>query len=150
MHDGQSFLFECLQSLLNCIWIIVSSAACLGALHNPVNKNLGGALEVYKISYYNLISKLLLELIPVLLITRKSIKQVPSVAVCLDSFFEQLDHQLTRQQFTFLHVRINLLCEVSTLLLLFPEQIASRKMLEFVVSDEVLCLCAFTATWSSE
>jgi hypothetical protein len=53
---------------------------------------LGGALKVDEISHYNLVSELLFELIPILLVSGESVKQIPSVPISLDTLFEQLDH----------------------------------------------------------
>lgn len=81
-HDGLCLCLKCLDSFLHCLWIIVSSSACLASLSHAVDKSLSRALKVDKIPDNNLICELLFELIPIFLIAWKTIKQVSSIPIC--------------------------------------------------------------------
>lgn len=111
---------------------------------------MSGTIEVNQIPHYYLISELLLELVPVLLVPRKTVEQIAPVTIGLDAFFEQFDHQLAWQQLAVLHIGVNLLSKIPSFLFLLSEQIASGEMLEFIVSDEIFGLSAFAASRASQ
>lgn len=80
--DGLRLCLEGLNSFLHGFRVIVGPAAGLAALGHAVNEGLRGAVEVDEVPDDNLISELLFELVPVLLVAGEAVKQVPAVAVC--------------------------------------------------------------------
>ena len=102
-------------------------------------------VEVDEIPHYDLVSKLLLELVPVLVVTWESVKQVPSVSSFLDGISEQPNNEIGGEEFPFLDEAIDGLCQFSTFLRLFSEEVAGGEVFEAVVSDEVVSLGAFAA-----
>jgi hypothetical protein len=143
-------LFESKDALLHGLRVIVSPSTGLGPFSHAVNEGLCGAVEVNQVPDNNLISQLLLKHIPILLISGEAVKQIPAVAVGGDTFFNQLDHQLRRNEFTLLHEAIDGLGQVASLLLLLPQEISRGEMLELVISNQVVSLSALATAGSAQ
>ena len=82
LDDGLCLRLEGLNSFLHCFRVVISPAAGLASFSHAVNQSLGGAVEVDEVPDDNFISELLFELVPILLIAGKAVKQVPAIAVC--------------------------------------------------------------------
>lgn len=107
-------------------------------------------VEVKKISNDNIIWELLLELFPVLEISREAVKQISSVAVNWNAFFKQFDNQWRWEQFTLFDKIFNHLSILSAFLSFLTQKVAGWEMKESVVSDEIFSLGSFTTSWSTK
>lgn len=149
LDDGHRFVGEGVQTLLDSVGVVIRTPAGLSALHYAVHQNLRGAVKVDEVADDHFPCELLLELLPVLLVAGESIEEVATLAIGLNAPFEQLHHKFGRQQFALLDVVVDGLRQFAALQLLLPQQVARRQVLEFVVADQVLRLCALPAAWTS-
>lgn len=139
-HDWDGLTLKSKNTFLHGLRIVVCPSTGLGSLSHAVNEGLCGAVEVNQVSNDNLITQYPFKDIPILLIPGEAVKQVPTVAIGVDTFFNQLDDQVRRDELSFFYVAIDGLRQFSTLLLLLPQKVSRWEMLELVIPDEIFSL----------
>jgi hypothetical protein len=126
LDNRQSLAVKSSQSLFNSSLIVVGPATSLGPLQDPIHKYLFGTIEVNQISNNYIPTHLLLKLIPVFLVTRKPVEQVPPFPIMCNCIFEQSHHNFRRYQPPLYHVTFDGVGELATLLLFLPQQVPRR------------------------
>ena len=149
-NNGDGLAFEGQDAFLHGFGVIVSPSAGLGSFGHAVDESLGRTVEVDEVSHNDLIRESLFKDVPIFLVSGESIKQVSAVAVSWNAIFNQLHHQVRRDQFTLLDVAIYRVRQLSALLLLLPQKITSREVLELVIPDQVFSLSSLTASGATE
>jgi hypothetical protein len=61
-----------------------------------------------------------------------------------------LNDDIGRYKFAFLNIAFNGFSQCPALLLFLPEEVTSGKMLELIISNQILSLCALPASWPSQ
>lgn len=164
LDDRDSFVCESGQPHLDGLWVVVGAAAGLAPLGDPVHHTLFGALEVDELPNFDFVTDYRLETGQVLLVSGEAVDEVASVPVDGDGLLQQPHDEIALHEGSFmirsvtiLDVLLDFLGVGAALLLLLSQQVASRQMLEFVVSDQIFALAesgkflrSFATTWASK